>query len=89
MAWYRDGEFHSFNDEPAIVFANGDQEWYQDGMLHRDNDLPAIVFANGDQEGTSMICVIETMICLPLFAKTAIRNSTDMANIIGRMIFLQ
>jgi hypothetical protein len=42
-----DGEYHSFNDQPAIIRSNGDKFWYKNGKAHRDNDLPAIEFANG------------------------------------------
>jgi hypothetical protein len=48
--WYnKENQLHSFNDKPAIVFANGDQYWYQNGLRHRDNDKPAVVYANGIQ----------------------------------------
>lgn len=39
--------YHSFNDEPAVVWSNGDKEWYFKGSLHRDNG-PAIVRPNRD-----------------------------------------
>ncbi len=41
------GELNSYNDEPAIVYQNGDKSWYKDGELHRDNDLPAVEWIDG------------------------------------------
>ena len=29
------GELHSFNDKPAIEFANGDKYWYKEGKYHK------------------------------------------------------
>jgi hypothetical protein len=37
------GKFHSFNDQPAVIWTNGTQWWYHHGEIHRDNDRPAIV----------------------------------------------
>jgi antitoxin component YwqK of YwqJK toxin-antitoxin module len=48
--YYKNGELHSYNDEPAINFKDGHQEWYKNGLLHRDSDLPAIVSHNGRKE---------------------------------------
>ena len=44
--YYKD-KYHSFNDQPAIIYANGTMKWYQHGNLHRDNDLPAIIYNDG------------------------------------------
>ena len=46
--WHKNGKFHSYNDEPAIIYKNGDLEWYKDGNFHRDGDKPAIIRKNGD-----------------------------------------
>ena len=48
--WKIFGKYHSFNDQPAIIYACGEKNWYQNGQLHRNNDLPAIIDANGTQE---------------------------------------
>lgn len=42
------GLFHSENDQPARIRANGTQEWYQHGYRHRDNG-PAIIYRNGTE----------------------------------------
>ena len=44
------GDLHRLDDQPARIWADGDQEWLVNGKLHRDNNLPAIICANGDQE---------------------------------------
>ena len=31
------GLYHSFNDEPAIVYIDGMREWWKHGKLHREN----------------------------------------------------
>ena len=46
--WYQDGDYHSYNDEPAVIFSNGNKEWYKNGKLHRDGDKPAAIFINGE-----------------------------------------
>jgi hypothetical protein len=43
---YKNGLLHSFNDEPAVVYADR-SEWYFDGKLHRKGK-PAICYVNGD-----------------------------------------
>jgi hypothetical protein len=40
-------QLHSFNDEPALIAADGTRHWFKDHKRHRDNDLPAIVYADG------------------------------------------
>ena len=40
-------QFHSYNDQPAIIYANGAKKWFQHGSYHRDNDQPAIIWADG------------------------------------------
>ena len=46
-AWFKNGELHSFDDEPAIIHRNGDKYWYKNEVLHRDGDLPAYIGING------------------------------------------
>jgi len=41
-------ELHSFNDNPAVDFNNGDKWWYKEGKLHR-LDGPAIEFSDGEK----------------------------------------
>ena len=43
------GYHHSFNDEPAIVYYNGDKEWYRHGTIHRETDA-AIIYPSGYKE---------------------------------------
>jgi hypothetical protein len=38
-----EGKHHSFNNEPAIIMANGTKFWYKDGEMHRDNDEPSFI----------------------------------------------
>ena len=38
-----DGEYHSFNDKPAMICSDGSKYWFKNGRLHRDNDLPAVI----------------------------------------------
>jgi len=44
------GQYHSYNDLPAIIMSSGTKFWYKHGNYHRENDLPAIVWPNGTQE---------------------------------------
>ena len=51
------GRYHSFNDQPAIIYTNGGQEWWKEGRIHRDSyfpgredDLPAVICVDGHQE---------------------------------------
>jgi hypothetical protein len=44
--WCKNGETHSFNDQPAVV-ENDNQYWYKDGVLHRDGDKPAVIDGRG------------------------------------------
>ena len=48
--WTIFGKLHRFDDQPAIIFAKGDQIWYQNDLIHRDNNQPAIIYANGEQQ---------------------------------------
>jgi len=36
------GQFHSYNDEPAIEYVDGSKEWYKHGKFHRDNGYATI-----------------------------------------------
>lgn len=44
-----DGEMHSVNDEPAVIYKDGTKWWYRNGKIHRDNG-PAVVWWNGVEE---------------------------------------
>jgi len=52
-------ELHSFNDNPAVDYNDGDKWWYKEDKLHRLNG-PAIEWANGGKgwfyEGKHIIC---------------------------------
>jgi hypothetical protein len=47
--FYYQGEFHSFNDQPARTWSEGTKSWYHHGQRHRHNDLPAIVYSTGSK----------------------------------------
>ena len=47
---YANGVLHSFDDKPAVIWADGTQYWCKNGKIHRDEDLPAIIHADGTQE---------------------------------------
>ena len=42
---FLNGRLHSFNEQPAVVKANGTIKWYRYGNLHRENDLPAAIYS--------------------------------------------
>jgi len=42
------GRLHSFDDNPAVIYNNGDKLWYKKGRFHRKGG-PAIEWANGDK----------------------------------------
>ena len=46
---YLNGKLHSFNNQPAVIYASGGKKWYRYGKLHRENDLPAINFSDGSK----------------------------------------
>ena len=48
-SFYKNGELHSYNDEPAIN-PNDDLYYYKEGKVHREGDKPAIIRENGDLE---------------------------------------
>ena len=50
IEYWKNGERHRDNDQPAVIWVNGTKEWYQHGKRHRDNDKPAIVRADGSKE---------------------------------------
>ena len=40
--------WHSYNDAPAIIFLDGEEEnWYKNGKRHREDDKPAVIHSNG------------------------------------------
>lgn len=41
---------HSIDDQPAIIYPNGDKYYYRHGKIHRDDDKPAIEHHNGYKE---------------------------------------
>lgn len=47
--WFKDGELHRDNDQPAIIFFDGTRCWYKNGQLHRDNDQPAAIYYTGSR----------------------------------------
>lgn len=44
---YKNGEYHSYNDQPAIISSDGIKYWYKEGKQHRDGNLPASTYPNG------------------------------------------
>ena len=42
-----DGEYHSFNDCPAVIQDSGTLIWYKHGWPHRDGGRPAVCHADG------------------------------------------
>lgn len=46
---YRNGELHSFDDQPMEITGGGVLRWYKNGKIHRDNDLPAVSYPDGSQ----------------------------------------
>lgn len=47
--WYRRGEMHRDNDEPAYIGSDGKQIWCQYNFIHRDNG-PAIIYSDNPSE---------------------------------------
>ena len=43
------GQYHSYNDKPAIIESDGAKFWYKNNRLHRNNDKPAIIYTNGEK----------------------------------------
>jgi hypothetical protein len=43
------GMMHSFDDAPAVTYADGTRWWYRGNQVHRDG-APAIVWGNGVEE---------------------------------------
>jgi hypothetical protein len=43
-------KLHSYNDNPAIIYKDGDKCWYHEGKLHRDFDSPAYTSPDGHCE---------------------------------------
>ena len=44
------GYLHQLDDEPAIIYGNGDKKWYVNGKLHRVNGKPAYICSDGSKE---------------------------------------
>ena len=44
--WRHNGQLHRDNDEPAVIFDDGERGWYQQGKRHRDNG-PAVISNTG------------------------------------------
>ena len=44
---FLNGNLHSFNDEPAVIGADGSKQWYKNGVRHREGDEPAVI-SNGN-----------------------------------------
>lgn len=42
------GNYHSFEDQAAVMMCSGVKIWMNDGVVHR-LDAPAITFPNGDE----------------------------------------
>ena len=47
---FKNGEHHSFNDEPSVVYFNGTKCWHKNGHPHRGHGLPACIYVRGDVE---------------------------------------
>jgi hypothetical protein len=45
--WYKNDSFHRDNDQPAVIYPDGNKYWYKGGLRHRDNKLPAAMFSSG------------------------------------------
>jgi hypothetical protein len=46
--WYnKDNDLHRENDQPAVIYTDGDRFWYKNGKLHREDDKPAIIYDSG------------------------------------------
>jgi len=50
QCWYKEGNLHRDEDQPARIFSNGNQEWHKEGKLHREGDQPALICTCGHQE---------------------------------------
>ncbi len=48
--WWTNGLKHRENDQPAVIYSNGDKEWWTNGLQHRDNDQPAVIRKDGVME---------------------------------------
>jgi hypothetical protein len=47
---YRNNKLHSFDDKPALIFADGDMYWCKHDKLHRNHDRPAVIYRDGRRE---------------------------------------
>ena len=46
QVWYKYGNVHSYNNQPAITCVDGFKAWYDTGIRHR-SDGPAIIHPDG------------------------------------------
>ncbi len=46
QVWYKNGNVHSYNNNPAIITQDGFKAWYDTGIRHR-SDGPAIINPDG------------------------------------------
>lgn len=44
------GNLHSVDDRPAIIYEDGSKEWRHHGLLHREKDLPALTTTKGESQ---------------------------------------
>jgi hypothetical protein len=42
------GEIHSIEDRPAVIYSNGTMIWKSHGIIHRDGDKAAVISLDGD-----------------------------------------
>jgi hypothetical protein len=50
MYWLNDSAVpHSFDDQPAVIYASGDAYWYKNGLKHREN-APAVIYVDKEIE---------------------------------------
>ncbi len=46
---YKGGSWHSFNDQPAVFYLNGDMWYCKEGQCHRSYNKPALIYSSGDK----------------------------------------
>ena len=46
QVWYKNGQIHSYNNEPALITSDGFRAWYDTGIRHR-SDGPAVIHPDG------------------------------------------
>lgn len=45
--WWKFGDLHRDDDQPAIICPDGGKLWFKNGKIHRDNDKPAVICPDG------------------------------------------